>query len=210
MKTVLLQANRVLKAAMLASLITITATASNASSGNVLPPEASPLGWTLDDMASAVADFSISGNDPAYYPETPFQIIYRRPGNSFTVKPGTFLYLKFFFINDAEPAIGDFPTDESGVEEYIFGREQLGGHDLEVEVDGEITSLNSAGYVGGPVATPTAPDGGKHILQVGAFISPLKKGTHTIIIRGVFDGRAFVDAVGSAFATEITYTVTVE
>ena len=58
--------------------------------GKVLPPAAKPHGWTLDDMADAVAIFSISGNDPAFYPDTPFQIIYRRPGNTYTVEPGTF------------------------------------------------------------------------------------------------------------------------
>ena len=198
-------------ASMLAALfMLITASANQAGSSNVLPANATPLGYSLDDMASLVANFSISGNDPAYYPDTPFQIIYRRPGNTFTVKPGTFLYLKFFFIDDAAPIFGDWPADKSGVEEYVFGRDQLGGHDLEVEVDGVVTSINSPGYVGGPVETPNSPDGSEHILQIGAFVSPLKKGTHTIIIRGVFDGTAFVDNVGGPFAAEITYTVIVE
>ncbi|MCW5554276.1 MAG: hypothetical protein KIS67_19220 [Verrucomicrobiae bacterium] len=178
--------------------------------GNVLPPQATPKGYSLDDMAAAVANFSITGNDPAYYPDTPFQIIYNRPGRTFSVKPGTFLYLKFFFINDAKPTIGDFPTDKSEVADYVFGPDQLGGHDHEVEIDGQITSLDSPGYVGGPVATPNSPDGSENLLQIGAFVSPLKKGTHTIVIRGVFDGQAFVDAVGGPFAAEITYTVIVE
>ncbi len=201
-----------------ASLILAGAIASGqAGSGSVLPPEARPLGYSIDDMASAVAIFSITGNDPAYYPDTPFQIIYRKGplqdptgANTFVVKPGTFLYLKFFFINDAEPVIGDFPTDKSEVAGYIFGPDQLGGHDLEVEIDGQITSLDSPGYVGGPVATPNSPDGSENLLQIGAFVSPLKKGTHTIVIRGVFDGQAFVDAVGGPFTAEITYTVIVE
>ena len=191
------------------ALLSTTASV-QASSGNVLPPTARPHGYSLDDMAAAVANFSISGNDPAYYPDTPFQIIHRRPGDTFTVAPGTFLYLKFFFIDDAEPVIGNWPADKSEVEEYIFGRDQLGGHDLEVEIDGKVTSLDDAGYVGGPVETPDSPDGSQHLLQIGAFVSPLKKGTHTITIRGVFDGTAFVDLVGGPFATEITYTVIVE
>ena len=198
-------------ATLLVGLAMIACTLSaRAGASNVLPSNATPLGYSLDDMASAVANFSISGNDPAYYPDTPFQIIYRRPGNSFTVKPGTFLYLKFFFIDDAAPIFGDWPADKSGVEDYIFGGDQLGGHDLEVEVDGKVTSLNSPGYVGGPVATPESPDGSEHILQIGCFISPLNKGVHTVIIRGVFDGTAFVDNVGGPFAAEIIYTVTVE
>src|SRR4051794_24066192 len=39
----------------------------------VLQPRAKVFGYSLDDMASAVANFSISGNDPAFYPDTPFQ-----------------------------------------------------------------------------------------------------------------------------------------
>ena len=42
-----------------------------ARNGNVLPPTAQPLSWTIDDMAAAIANFSASGNDPAYYPERP-------------------------------------------------------------------------------------------------------------------------------------------
>lgn len=197
-------------AVVLGLAILSTTASARAGSGQVLPPTAHPHGYTLDDMAAAVANFSISGNDPAYYPDTPFQIIYRRPGNTFTVAPGTFLYLKFFFIDDAEPIIGDWPADKSGVEEYIFGRDQLGGHDLEVEIDGKVTSLDDVGYVGGPIETPDSPDGSQHLLQIGAFVSPLKKGTHSITIRGVFDGTAFVDFVGGPFATEIAYTVIVE
>lgn len=186
------------------------AATTHAGSGQVLPPTATPLGYSLDAMASTVANFSITGNDPAYYPDTPFQILYRHPGNSFTVKPGTSFYLKFFFIDDAPPTLGAFPTDKSGVAEYIFGRDQLGGHDLEIEVDGVVTSISSPGYVGGPVATPNSPDGSTQLIQIGAFISPLKKGTHTIIARGVFDGQAVLDVIGGPFASEITYTVTVE
>ena len=205
-------------ASMLAALvILVTASASQAGSGNVLPANATPLGYSLDDMASEVANFSISGNDLAYYPDTPFQILYRQGSlqdptgaNTFHVKPGTFFYLKFFFIDDAAPVLGDWPADKDGVEEYIFGRDQLGGHDLEVEVDGKITSINSPDYVGGPVETPNSPDGSEHLLQIGAFISPLKKGTHTIVIRGVFDGTAIVDVVGGPFAAQISYTVIVE
>jgi hypothetical protein len=96
------------------------------------------------------------------------------------------------------------------VEEYIFGRDQLGGHDLEIEVDGVATSINSAGYVGGPVATPNSPDGSEHLLQIGAYMSPLNKGAHTVKIRGVFDGEAILDSIGSPFASEITYTVVVQ
>ena len=182
-----------------------------AGSGQVLPPTATPKGWSIDDMASAVANFSISGNNLAYYPDTPFQIIYRHPGNAFTVRPGTFLYVKVIFIDDSPPILGDWPADESGVAEYWFGRTQLGGHDMEIEVDGRVYSLDNPGYVGGPVLTPNSPSGSEHFLQSGAFVTPLSKGTHTLTIRGVMDGDALLDATGGfPFVLNITYTITVE
>jgi len=178
--------------------------------GKVLPPAAKPHGWTLDDMDDAVAIFSISGNDPAFYPDTPFQIIYRRPGNTYSVEPGTFFYIKFFFIDDSPPIAGDWPEDEAGAGDYLFGRDQLGGHDFEIEVDGVITSLDDPGYIGGPVATPGSPDGSEHLIQVGAFMSPLPKGTHAVTIRAVLDGVVALEAFGGPFAAEIHYTIVVE
>lgn len=199
-------------AAILTTGLCLAASAATAAngSGQVLPPTATPLGWSLDDMAAAVANFSISGNDLAYYPDTPFQIIYRHPGNAFTVKAGTFLYVKVIFIDDAPPIIGDWPADKSGVADYFFGRTQLGAHDLEIEVDGRVYSLDDPGYVGGPVPTPNSPDGSANFIQTGAFVSPLTKGTHAVTIRGVLDGDALVDAFGGPFGTEISYTITVE
>ena len=183
----------------------------SADSGHVLPPTARPHGWTIDRMAAAVANFSISGNDPAYYPDTPFQIIYRHPGNAFTLKPGTFLFVKVIFIDDSPPVIGDWPANKSEVANYFFGRTELGAHDLEIEIDGRVYSLNHPGYVGGPVPTPNSPDGSAHFIQIGAFVTPLAPGTHTLTIRGVLDGDAMIAATGGfPFATEITYTITVQ
>lgn len=182
-----------------------------AGSGHVLPPTATPQGWSLDDMASAIANFSLTGNDPAFYPDTPFQIIYRHPGNAFTLKPGTFLYVKVIFIDDSAPVIGNWPADKSEAGNYFFGRTELGAHDLEIEVDGKVYSLDDPGYVGGPVPTPNSPTGGEHFIQTGAFVTPLSRGFHTLTIRGVLDGDAMIAATGGfPFATEITYTITVE
>ena len=197
--------------ALLAGLALFTATLNaSAGSGNVLPPSAKTHGYSLDDMASAVANFSISGNDPAYYPDTPFQIIYTRPGRTFTVKPGTTLYLKFFFIDDSAPVVGDWPAGQSEAGNYVFGPDQLGGHDLQVVVDGQVSSLDNPGYIGGPVATPDSPDGSEHLIQIGTFVTPLNKGTHIITISGTFDGTALLDAFGGPLAAEITYTVIVK
>ena len=193
--------------ALFASLILVSGV--QAGAGKVLPPEAKPLGYSLTDMAAEVANFSISGNDPEFFPDTPFQIIYRRPGNTFRVSPGTFLYVKFFFIDDAEPIIGDWPADASEAGDYLFGPTQIGAHDFEIEVDGIVTSLDDPGYIGGPVPTPDSPDGSDYLLQVGGFVAPLKKGVHTITIRGTLDGDAWVEAIG-AVSFQTTYTVIVE
>jgi hypothetical protein len=183
--------------------------------GTVLPPGAKSHGWSIDDMALAVANFSLSGNDLAYYPDTPFQILYRQGNlqdptgsNTFHVDAGTPFYLKFFFIDDAPPVWGDFPADTSGAADYIFGRDQLGGHDFEIEIDGEVFPLDDAGYIGGPVTVPDSL-GGEHLIQIGAFISPLSKGTHHVTMRGVFDGDVILENIGGPFGATINYTVVV-
>ena len=182
----------------------------SAGSSQVLPPTATPYGWSIDDMAAAVANFSISGNNLAYYPNTPFQIIYRHPGNAFTLKPGTFLFVKVIFIDDSAPVIGDWPVDKSGAGNYFFSRTALGAHDLQIEIDGRVFRLDDPGYIGGPVPTPDSPDGSEHFIQTGAFVTPLAPGTHTLTIRGVLDGDAMLAATGGfPFATEITYSITV-
>jgi hypothetical protein len=187
------------------------------ASGAVLPPTAAPKGYSLRDMAAKVANFSISGNDVAFYPDTPFQILYRLGNlqdptgqNTFHVRPGTFIYVKYFFIDDSAPIIGDWPADNAGAGEYILGRDQIGGHGMQIDVDGQAYSLDDPGYVGGPVPTPDSPDGSEHMIQVGAFLTPLSKGVHKVTASGTFDGAAFVDFVGIPISLTITYTVIVE
>jgi hypothetical protein len=45
-----------------------------------------------------------------------------------------------------------------------------------------------------------------HFIQLGAFLTPLSPGTHTVTIQGIFDG----DALGFVFSFSATYTVIVE
>jgi hypothetical protein len=186
-----------------------------AQAGNVLPPGAESHGYSIDEMALEVANFSLSGNDLAYYPDTPFQILYRQGSlqdptgsNTFHVTPGTPFYLKFFFIDDAPPVWGDFPTDKSGAGDYVFGPDQLGAHDFEIEIDGNVFSLDDPGYVGGPVTVPNSL-GGEHLIQVGAFITPLPLGTHHIQMRGTLDGDVILANVGGPFGAVIDYTINV-
>jgi hypothetical protein len=44
--------------------------------GHVLLPGARPDGYSLEDMARLMGQFTTSGNDLRYYPATPFQILY--------------------------------------------------------------------------------------------------------------------------------------
>jgi hypothetical protein len=182
-----------------------------ADGGNVLPPTASPSGYTLADMAEELAFFDTSGNNLAYYPDTPFQILYVDPAveNTFTVKTGTLFFVPLFSLDDSPPIIGAFPANAADAEGYVFGDTQIGADEVEIEVDGLVTSIGPE-YVAGPVVTPALPDGGgTHLIQVGAFLTPLSKGTHTVTIRGTFDGDAVVASLGSAISFEFTYTVIV-
>ena len=97
------------------------ASAAPASSGGsgVLPASAKPHGYSLTDMAAAVTPFSLSGNDPAAYPDTPFQILHvddiafvevggglvATGTSSFTVRPGTPLYVPILNGSDQPPVI---------------------------------------------------------------------------------------------------------
>ena len=52
---------------------------SGKAASGVLPASATPFGYSLADMTRLLALFTTSGNDPAYYPDTPFQILYVNP-----------------------------------------------------------------------------------------------------------------------------------
>src|SRR5919109_644876 len=91
----------------------------SAVAGGILPPKAKPHGYTLADMARAVALFTTSGNNPDFYPDTPFQILFADPdsftfdfdgnvltqtgSNTFTVKAGTAFYMPMFNADDSPP-----------------------------------------------------------------------------------------------------------
>ena len=58
------------------------ASAGGGASGGVMPASAQPLGYSRADMTGLLALFTTSGNQPAYYPDTPFQILYVDPALS--------------------------------------------------------------------------------------------------------------------------------
>jgi hypothetical protein len=196
--------------------------------GEVLAAAARPHGYTLTDMASETALFLTSGNDPSRYPNTPFQILYYDPAtvtntftngglvtaatNQFTVKPGTPFYVPLAYTDDSPPIVGGtFPTTPQAAADYVFSHDLNGLGNLQIVVDGHATALGAA-YAAGPVQTPPLPDGGgSHYIAVGAFLTPLSPGVHTVTISGEYSGVAFQQATGLAFEQfAATYTVTVQ
>jgi hypothetical protein len=151
--------------------------ASQLHGGHVMPPTAKPKGFSLGDMALENAQFTTSGNKPAFFPATPFQILYYDPqslistpvegggllatgSNTFHVPTGTFFYVPIINVDDSLPVIGSFPTSPSMVPGYWFGSSQVGGSQF-IEVDGQTTSLGVS-YVVGPITTLPLQDGGWH------------------------------------------------
>ncbi len=194
--------------------------------GHVLPPWAKPHGYSLTDMASAIALYSSSGNNSQYYPDTPFQILAEdtstvvvtpdsggivvTASNSFTVTSGTHFFVPVYYSDDSPVVVGTFPTNEHVAAAYLFDHAQTGVSDLEIIVDGHSTVVGR-NYVAGPVQTaPLLDGGGTHFISVGAFLTPLSVGKHTVSIKGTISGDAWIAANGLSFEkAEFTYTVNV-
>jgi hypothetical protein len=181
---------------------------------NVYPADARPYGFTLDIMAQRLALFTTNGNDPKYYPQTPFQILYAvapfanvavgnglvfAGGNTFTVARGTPFYVPIQNVDDSPAILLTFPKTAAQAIPYVFSPAFYGGQDFYVFVDGEATELGSD-YVAGPVKTPPLGDGGgTHIITVGAFIKPLPPGDHTVRITGHIGSAALLKTYGVGF-----------
>lgn len=215
-------------AAAAGALCSATAGSALATSSPVLPPAAKPFGWSLERMTGALAVFTASGNNPAFYPDTPFQILYVKDGafqaeplpggglrltgsSTFTVRPGTKFFVPMANANDSPPFPAPFPETRAEAIPYIFGDAQYGARGWEISVDGKRTPIGS-GYLAGPVTTPPLPDGGgTHMITLGAFLHPLSRGTHTVRVNGGYFGDALRDTYGFGFFVyEFTYTVIVE
>lgn len=200
---------RSLAIAILALGASVSAASAQGNGGEVLPPSKTPLGYSLEDMAREMAYFDTSYNDLGYYPDTPFQILYTSDTNTFTVKAGTPLFVPVAWFDDSPPVIGDFPDDEDDIAGYVFGRHQIGCHEMQIVVDGKTTTLG-AEYAAGTHVPNLLDGGGSNLIQLGAFLTPLSVGKHTVTIRGTFAGDAVVDFFGKTLSFENTYTVTVK
>ncbi len=196
--------------------------AAAAGGGRVLPPQARPFGYTLTDMAREAALFTSTGNDPANYPDTPFQILFLDPAtqeaeevdgclhvtgsNEFTTSVRTFYYVPIINFSDIPPIVGEFLTTPAEARAHFFDPDQLGGQ-FQIVVDGSATAVGPQ-FVAGPVAAPLESLGGSRITTVGVFLTPLRPGTHAVVIGGSLTGSDVEEHFGVECVTfEFTYTV---
>ncbi len=188
--------------------------------GNVLPPKAQPKGYSLSDMAKATAAFNVTNPRPDVFPEVvngkPFQGLFITPANTtntFNVKRGTMLYVPVSAIDDSPTIVGTFPKvgDQKALEFYIYNHSQLGTQYINITVDGKVTSLDDKYVV--EVKVPPLPDGnGTQYITAAAFLTPLKRGTHTVEISTLEDGDAICAAIGGCpppFQFSVVYNVIV-
>jgi hypothetical protein len=171
--------------------------------GNVLPPKAQPKGYSLSDMAKATAAFNVTYPRPDVFPDVvngkPFQGLFTTPANTtntFNVKQDTMLYVPVLAIDDSPTIIGTFPKvgDQKALEFYFYNHSQLGTHYTNITVDGKVTSLNDDYVV--EVKVAPLPDGfGTQYIAAAAFLTPLKKGHHTVEISAFEDGDAMCAAI---------------
>jgi hypothetical protein len=190
--------DRIVKVVMaVLGVFTCTAYAS-AGGGNVLPSNANPKGYSLEQMAAATAVYN-TGEDTGNPltpppPDVPFQIL----KGDVTVKPGTMLYLPVFHADDSGGADPGFPTninDQEACADFL-GDLVLADYSVTafiVQVDGHTTILDDDYIVG----TKTAPllDGtpaGTNYIVSAAFLTPLTPGKHTVGFGGIIDGQPVV------------------
>jgi hypothetical protein len=171
-------------------------------------PPVSIVTVPLDTAATLLAKFSDGSNDPRFLPSTPFQVIYDNGSDVFNLKTGTRLFVPILYINDSPPVIGTYPSDKSGLAFYYFDPTQIGIEGAQIEVDGNVTDIGPD-YIGA-VFDVALPNGGSNCTELGAFLTPLAKGTHTITIRMAVRGEEFVNVYGSPITFELTYTVNVK
>ena len=178
----------------LAILGVLTCTASAlAGNGKVLPPWATPWGYSLWDMAVLTAVYNTGEADGLTepLPRVPFHVLVADA----TLKPDTMLYLPVFYADDSgSPTTPPFPKDLSNQEEdsnYLLDMaDEDTGADIEsffVQVDSNTPTNLDDEYVVG-VRTALLPDGtpaGHHYIVSAAFITPLKPGKHTVGIGGI-------------------------
>jgi hypothetical protein len=182
-----------------------------------MPPTARPQGFSLADAAAANAQFVSSGNNPNFFPAIPLQQLYYDPStigvsgstvtgsNVFRVSAGTMFYVPIGSVDDSPPVLGTFPQTPSEAVSYWSDPSKLGVSQT-VAVDGKIINIPTT-YLVGPVSTaPLQDGGGTHIITIGAFLTPLTKGNHTVVVIEIVAG----ELITSPFTAKFTYSVIVQ
>ncbi len=195
--------------AVVAALTSIATPALADGGGEVLPSGATPHGYSLAKAAGATAYFNTGGRTLDTLPQGfPFQILYVTSGtsNTFSIKPGTMLYVPLVYSDDTDAAYWPYPdvTNPAAVSAYYFDPQKLGAEFTRVVVDGKVSDLGPK-YAAGAV-TPGLPTTGNNYTVVAAFLTPLSPGVHTVKIAVRLSG-AFLG--GSVFEFESTYTIVV-
>jgi hypothetical protein len=152
--------------------------------GDILPSNTVLNGFSLTDMAAAIAPWQDTF-DPARLPSTPFQLLTLAQTN-YTVTSDTYFYVPIASVNDSPPILGTFPTTASQAESYWFDARQL-GVTASITVDGQKSFLD-ASYLAGPVNVPL-PNGGSNTVVFATFLAPFAPGTHTVSGQALFAGR---------------------
>ncbi len=175
--------------------------------GNVVPAVAQPKGFSLLKLATATAAYNVTDHSGAA-PRVPFQMLVWRGDNPpFYVKPGTMLYVPVLYNDDSPVIIGDFPdpTDREALLNYWYSQKQFGVVYTNITVDGKVMSLGPDYVMGVKFAAPL-PDTATQYITVGAVLTPLTKGRHTIGISALATG----EAIGGVFEFALDYTVIVK
>jgi len=172
-------------------VLTCTASAL-AEGGRVLPPDASPKGYCLEDMAVETAAYNEDSSEPL--PEVPFEVLVGGIAD-YTVRPGTTLYVPVYYADNAPPVLAGFPKNirDQDADADFLASTALAAYDVTaffVQVDGKTTVLCDDYTVG--VKTKKLPDGAADYIVAAAFLTPLKVGEHTVGIGGIIGGEPVV------------------
>ncbi|MEY4907834.1 MAG: hypothetical protein RL260_1552 [Pseudomonadota bacterium] len=186
----------------------------------VLPPNAQPFHYSLEEIARIVAPFNVGPRTTGTEPNTPFQLLYVNSAGSttFTVKAGQTLYVPLISLDNTAPVLGRFPSDareRRAVLNYWFSPAEIGVTTMEIVIDGKRVSLGAL-YVQGLSFRHALPNGATQYITAGAFLSPLARGAHTVEVRFKATGAALREPpFDTAFPDgylefSIPYTVTVQ
>lgn len=190
---------------------------------NVLPAGDKVLGYSLQDMARATANFNVSdhGSSSVPVPNTPFQFLYTsaaNPDNEFRIMQGRALYVPVVYVDNTPTVLGTFPGSAENHQQllkYFYSQLQIGTVVVQITVDGNTKELGGTYLAGVDFASPLSNGATKYITSA-AFISPLPPGRHSVSIRFKATGDAFRESPfdeifpdGFADFGVTTYTLTV-